>query len=96
MAVYTKGGSSIQVEALRLARLVKKYTAAGAMAYGFSAPAAAAVTLLADIIIALDALNAFRGQGGAGGVGLPVGLEEAQQEFLGMSASERMSLLTAL
>lgn len=81
--------------ALRLARVVKKYTAAGAMAYGVSAPGAAALTLMADIIIALDALGAFRGQGGEYGIPLNPGLEAEQAAFLNMTRAEMVSMLTA-
>lgn len=95
MALYTKGGSSIQVHALRLARLVGKFGPAGAMAYGFSAPAAAAVELLANLIIALDGLGAFNGQGGPGGIPAPWVTEEAQQAFLGMTVQDKKDLLLA-
>jgi hypothetical protein len=96
MAVATRGGSSIQSQALRLARLVKKFTAAGAMAYGVSAPGAAALTLMADIIIALDALGAFRGQGGSFGENLPLTLEADQAAFLGMTRAQMAELLTTV
>lgn len=94
MAVVTKGGSSIMHHALRLSRLVKKYTPVGAMAYGVSAPGAAALSLMADIIIALDAAGAFGGQTAAGGGGTRDGLEGEQMALLLSSHEDKIALAT--
>lgn len=94
MAV-TKGGATILQQVVRLARTVKKHTAAGAMAYGLSLPGAAALTLLADIVVTLDTLGAFEGQGGAKGISMDMTLDARQQQLLGMDITAIKEYLRA-
>jgi len=55
------GGSSIVRLARRVAKLVRKHSAAGVLLQGGTAPAVAALVLMADIFSALDAAGAFDG-----------------------------------
>lgn len=95
MATPNRGGSSIVQQAVKLARLVKRHTAAGSLAYGMSLPAATAISLAADLIIALDALGAFDGQGGSAGMTVNLQLEQQKAQLLQMDRAAMVAYLQA-
>lgn len=89
------GGPTIVRHARRLAKLVKKHSAAGVLLRGGTAPAVAALVLMADIFQALDAAGAFEGVI----LGDDVVMFQAKQEdiswAMSMSAADALEILFA-